>query len=135
MKKEKENFKIFFDGACYLCSTEIDHYRKKKTSTVIDYVDISSPDFKAESYGLSEDAVNLEMHVQCEDGTIHKGVDAFLEIWRRIPAYERLAWALDRKWIKPALRLGYFGFARVRPYLPKKKGVYCKSGSCEVKRK
>lgn len=134
MAKSAENFKVFYDGACYLCSTEINHYRKRNTSVSFEYIDISSPEFNAADYGLDAKRVNQEMHIQCEDGKIRTGVEAFLEIWRRIPNYNRLAWALDREWIKPVLRVGYHGFARIRPYLPKRKGV-CETGVCETKRK
>ncbi len=134
MPQEKKEFKIFYDGACYLCSTEIDHYRKKDTTVPFDFVDISSAQFNAASYGLNPKQVNLEMHVQCEDGTIRKGVDAFLEIWRRIPSYQKWAWALERNWIKPVLDVGYFCFARVRPFLPKRKGAECKTGACDLKK-
>ncbi|MFM8315266.1 MAG: thiol-disulfide oxidoreductase DCC family protein [Deltaproteobacteria bacterium] len=135
MKKEQQAFQVFYDGACYLCSSEIDHYRKKQSAKPIEYVDISSPEFKASEHGLSEKDVNLKMHVRCEDGSLRTDVEAFFEIWRRIPPYDRLAKVLDREWLKPVLRVGYFGFARIRPYLPKKKGIHCESGACEVKKK
>jgi len=134
MAKSEKNFKVFYDGACYLCSTEINHYRKKDTSVPFEYIDISAPNFSAVEYGLDEKQVNQEMHIQCEDGKVHTGVEAFLEIWRRIPNYNKLAWALDRNWIKPVLRIGYHGFATIRPYLPKRKGS-CDTGVCNTKRK
>jgi predicted DCC family thiol-disulfide oxidoreductase YuxK len=133
MKKETQNFQVFFDGACYLCSTEIEHYRNKKTSTPIEFVDISSPQFSAEGHGLDPAAVQESMHVKCEDGSLRTGVEAFFEIWRRIPSYEKLAWALDRRWLLPFLHVGYAGFAKVRPYLPKKKGKVCETGTCGIK--
>ncbi len=131
MKTEKQSFQVFYYGACYLCSTEIDHYRKKKSSKAIEYIDISMPDFKASEFGLNNKEVQLKMHVRCEDGTVKTGVDAFMQIWRRIPSYQKLAWALDRSWIKPVLRVGYFTFARLRPYLPKKKRSGCDTGKCD----
>ena len=135
MGKESKAFQIFYDGACYLCSSEIGHYRKKDTTVPFEYVDISAPDFEAKSYALKDEDVQLELHIKTEDGEVKTGVEAFLEIWRRIPSYQKLAWALDRNWIKPVLRVGYFGFARIRPYLPKRKGIHCESGTCEVKAK
>jgi len=135
VKRNEKSFQVFYDGACYLCSGEINHYRKKETTVPFEYVDISSPNFKAADHGLENEKVQLEMHVKCEDGAVKTGVEAFLEIWRRVPSYQKLAWALDREWIKPVLRVGYFCFARVRPYLPKKKGIHCESGTCGVKQK
>ena len=90
MKEKQNKFQVFYDGACYLCSGEIDHYRKKETLVPFEFIDISSPEFRAESYGLEDKAVQLEMHVKSEEGTVTTGVDAFLEIWRRIPSFQRL---------------------------------------------
>lgn len=135
MKTESQLFQVFYDGACYLCSKEINHYRGKETTVPFEYIDISAPDFKAEAYGLTNDRVQLEMHVKCEEGSLKTGVEAFLAIWQRMPAYQKFAWALDRAWVKPVLRVGYFAFARVRPYLPKRKGIHCETGTCGVKQK
>ncbi|NBX67756.1 MAG: DUF393 domain-containing protein [Proteobacteria bacterium] len=135
MKKEIGTFQVFYDGACHLCSREINHYRKKVTTVPFEYIDISAPDFDAKSYGLNNEKVQLEMHIKCEDGAVRTGVEAFLEMWRRMPSFQKLAWALDREWVKPILRLGYFTFARVRPYLPKRKRTHCETGTCGVKQK
>lgn len=135
MGKDKKAFQIFYDGACYLCSTEIDHYRKKSSDVTFEYIDISAPEFNATSHGLDNTAVQKAMHVKTEKGEIKTGIEAFFEIWRRIPSHRKLAWALDRDWLTPILRLGYSGFARIRVYLPKRKGIHCESGTCGVKPK
>ena len=79
MAKSAENFKVFYDGACYLCSTEINHYRKRNTSVPFEYIDISSLEFNAADYGLDAKRVNQEMHIQCEDGKIRTGAGARLK--------------------------------------------------------
>ncbi len=44
---------IFYDGACPICSRDKDNfYQKVPNKEIFEFVDISSPDFRAESYGL-----------------------------------------------------------------------------------
>ena len=117
---------FFFDGACHLCSREVDHYRKIPGSEKIDFIDIAGRSFSARDYGLDPVAVNREMHIKSPSGEIFTGVDAFIEIWKILPQYKRYAAFAKRPTIKMFLRVGYFFFARVRPYLPKRKD------SCEA---
>jgi predicted DCC family thiol-disulfide oxidoreductase YuxK len=129
-----ESLKIFYDGACYLCSAEIDHYRKLNCKN-LEFVNIADPHFSAEKEGLDPYEVQLEMHVKTSDGKLIKGVDSFIEIWKHLPRYQWLVPICDNKITKPFLRGGYFVFARmIRPYLPKKK-VQCETGSCPVEKR
>lgn len=117
-----QNFRVFFDGACHLCSREIRHYRKLPEAQKFEWVDISAPDFKAEAYALDERAVHQEMHVMDEKGELHIGVMAFVEIWKRLPRWRVLASIVQWPIVFCAAKLGYSIFAYgIRPYLPKKK--------------
>jgi len=123
---------IYFDGACYLCSAEIEHYRRQVLRGGLDgkvcFVDIADPQFDAQSHGLDDREVNRVMHVRSADGQLHLGVEAFVEIWRNLPRYEFLSKAVEIPGIRPLLELGYVVFARVRPYLPRRKT--CSTGAC-----
>jgi len=123
------SLRIFYDGACYLCSAEIEHYRKLKCDS-LEFVNIADPHFSPEKEGLDPHEVQIKMHVKTAQGEVIKGVDSFIEIWKHIPQYRWLVSVCDNKVSKPFLRFGYFVFARmVRPYLPKKK-VICETGTC-----
>lgn len=129
-----DHLTIFYDGACYLCSAEIDHYRKLKSET-LDFVNIADPHFSAEKEGLDPHDVQIEMHVKTSNGKIIKGVDAFIEIWKHLPRYQWLVPLCNNRASKPCLRFGYFIFARmIRPYLPKKK-VACDTGTCPTEKR
>ena len=117
---------FFFDGACHLCSREVDHYRKIPGSEKIYFIDIAGNSFSAKDYGLDPVAVNREMHVKSPTGEIFTGVDAFIEIWKVLPHYQRYAALANHSAIKIFLKFGYRIFASVRPYLPKRKD------SCEA---
>ena len=114
-------WEFFFDGACHLCSREVDHYRKLPGSEKIEFIDIAGGSFTAEAFGLDPIAVNREMHVKNPSGQVFTGVNAFIEIWKILPRYKAHAFMANQPVIKPLLKIAYFAFASIRPYLPKRK--------------
>lgn len=123
---------VYYDGACILCSREIEHYRKLDRVQALRWVDIANPLFKAESEGLDPVRVQKVMHARRGDGTLVTGVEAFRAIWALLPRY-RWAVGLSRlPGVKQALDVGYVCFATVRPWLPKRKSTEaaCESGVC-----
>jgi predicted DCC family thiol-disulfide oxidoreductase YuxK len=121
---------VYFDGACYLCSAEIEHYARKDKGKALRLVDISRPEFDARAEGVDPVQVNRVMHVRDAKGSLRTGVDAFVAIWEALPSYRVAARLAHAPGIKQGLELGYAVFARVRPYLPKKKSASCESGVC-----
>ena len=119
-------WKFFFDGACHLCSREVEHYQKLPGSEKIEFIDIAAVSFSAKEYGLDPITVNKEMHVISPEGKVFKAVDAVIEIWKVIPKYRIHASVAKQPPIKAFLKIGYVIFANLRPYLPKRKGA------CEV---
>jgi predicted DCC family thiol-disulfide oxidoreductase YuxK len=121
---------VFFDGLCPLCSREIEHYRKLKGSSSIQWVDITRPEFDAVKEGLDPKLVHKFFHVKTQDGEIVAGVDAFIEIWKRLPSLK--AWVeLSRlPGVKSVMKAGYAVFAQVRPLLPRRSSKDCASGTC-----
>jgi predicted DCC family thiol-disulfide oxidoreductase YuxK len=112
--------KIFFDGNCIVCDMEISHY-KRKAPDLFELVDISGENFKASDYGLDPKAVEKDMHVFTPEGELRIGVDAFAHIWTRIQKYSWAAAIIQKPVIHSAAKVGYWGFTKIRPYLPKKK--------------
>lgn len=112
--------KILFDGNCYVCDFEISHY-KKIAPELFDIIDISNPDFNAASYGLTVEAVNQKMHVLTPENQTRAGVEAFIHIWSKLPNYRWLSKLIALPGIYHLATIGYFIFANIRHYLPKKK--------------
>ncbi len=126
----QNKIQVYFDGLCHLCSREIDHYRKQIGSQKIQFADITAPDFDPEKAGLDPIRVHQEMHVRKSDGSLTVGVDAFITIWESLPRYHFAA-RLGKKALPHALlTAGYHVFARVRPYLPRKKAECSASPYC-----
>lgn len=115
--------KVFFDGACYLCSFEMkQYYRENLKQKKIEFVNIASEDFDEKAYSLQERPYNKYMHVQDEEGNIQTKVDAFRAIWR-VLGYKKILFISNLFFVKPILSLFYEIFAFIRPFLPKKQ--YC----------
>ncbi len=119
---DAKKVKIFLDGNCIVCDSEISHYHRIAPG-VFELVDISRPDFLAESHGLDAKAVNEHLHVQTENGEIRTGVDAFAHIWSKIPRYAFASRLILWPGIHQVAKIGYWIFARNRHLLPKKKNV------------
>ncbi len=120
METKAQKTKIFVDGNCIVCDLEISHY-KKIAPELFDLVDISDPDFDALKYGLTREAVNVDMHLLTPEGKLMIGVDAFAYIWSKIPRYRMADRLIHLPGVYSAAKLGYKVFTVVRPYLPKRK--------------
>ena len=111
---------IYYDGKCHLCSREIDAYRRKDKENKLQLKDISSKDFDPISEGLNPDEVQRILHVKRKDGTLAKGVDAFIEIWRTLGILGWLAALAENQPTRMLFQGAYTIFAHIRPLLPKK---------------
>ncbi|MBC7397227.1 MAG: DUF393 domain-containing protein [Bdellovibrionales bacterium] len=125
--------KIYYDGACHLCSREMDHYRKHAKKAHLEFIDIAHPAFSASAEGLDPVKINRDMHVRDAKGNIHTGVDAFIELWRVMPGYAPFSKMAGLPVVNPILKAGYEVFSRIRPLLPKKKNNYCDTDACDLK--
>ena len=127
---KRQDVTLFYDGLCPLCSREVAHYRKHAPAEGLAFVDIADPTFDAASHGLDPLAIHHVMHVKVGDNIL-TGVDAFLAVWELLPPYRwivRLARVSVVRWF---MKLSYFAYARVRPWLPRRKQA-CASETCRV---
>ena len=125
---------VFYDGKCHLCFREIKHYHKldsnKDNNKLLRLIDISASNFNPAMWGLSNMPIEVSIHAIDESGIIYSGVDTFAEIWKRISPYNKLAFILESKKLRPLFNIGYKIFAtQIRPRLPKRK---CENQSCEI---
>lgn len=128
--------RVFYDGSCIVCATEIEHYLKKDHDDKLVAVDISSPNFNPEPHQISLIDFMLELHAIDQDGQIFKGIDSFWAIWQAFPAstiYGLMGRIIQLPLVNRLARIGYWLFARVRPYLPKRH--QCDSGTCSIHHK
>ena len=106
--------KVFYDGACPMCSREIAHYRRSRGADALDWVDIHSQPEELDRHGLDRDTALARFHVLGEDGVWHTGVAGFVYIWRRLRGYRHLAKVFDKTGATRLLEPAYVRFARWR---------------------
>ena len=126
---------VFYDGACVVCSSEMEGYRRRDRERRLALVDIAAPGFDAHAWGLDPAAVQRAMHVRLPSGEVRTGVAAFVEVWRRLPGFALAARVAASPVLRPILAVGYWIFARlVRPLLPRRRRG-CESGACQPGRR
>lgn len=127
---------VFYDGSCSVCAAEIEHYLRQDHGGRLRAVDISAPDFDPQPYGITMAEFMYELHVIDQRGVVYRGVESFWAIWQAFPAatvYRVLGGIISLPLINPVARMVYRGFARIRPWLPKRHD--CRSGSCRMDKK
>jgi predicted DCC family thiol-disulfide oxidoreductase YuxK len=123
----KELIKVFYDGACYLCNAEINHYKRRNQKKTLEFIDISLPDFDPKQFELDPVDVHKNFHIQSNlSGTI-KGVDAFAKIWVHTESMKPLQFIYRSRVGRWLLRSSYKLFVFFRPYLPRRK---CETDRC-----
>ena len=105
---------VFFDGQCPLCRREIAHYRRRKGSETIDWIDITRDPERLTTHGLGFDAAMARFHVRDGTGRWHTGAAAFAELWSQLSGYRWLARGLRALGVLPTLDRLYTRFARRR---------------------
>lgn len=136
MKAPRFPLEVFYDGSCIVCAAEIEHYLRKDRGDKLVAIDISSPDFNSAPYQISLADFMHQLHAIDQDGQIFKGVDSFWAIWQAFPTltvYGLMGRIIQLPVINRLARIGYWLFARIRPYLPKRKT--CQSGTCSIHQK
>ena len=113
--------KVYYDGACHLCSREMKHYKKVDKNNKLQFFDISRKDFDAKKEGLDPKRVYERMHVRDERGEVKEGIDAFASIWRALGGYKLMIFFVETQPFRFFAKIGYALFARIRIYLPKRK--------------
>jgi len=114
--------RVFYDGGCSVCSTEMKAYRNREYGRRLIFINISAPGFNPAHYGITREEFMHELHAIDREGRVYRGVDALRAIWRVFPAtswYGFLASLVTLPGINQLSRLIYRGFARLRKHLPK----------------
>jgi predicted DCC family thiol-disulfide oxidoreductase YuxK len=102
---------VFYDGDCPLCRREIAHYRRIDKARRLRWVDAASDAKALAVHGLSHEQAMAELHVRDGTGGWHRGIDAFILIWTRLPAYRWLAHAVSILRLRRPLAFAYRHFA------------------------
>lgn len=106
-----ERVKVWYDGACPLCSREIALMRRLDKRGAIHFVDVAA----GGDEGCPVDRADLlaRFHAE-EDGVIHSGAAAFAAMWRAIPGLRWFGRLARHRPVLAVLERFYRVFLRVR---------------------
>lgn len=106
---------LYFDGACPVCSREIEMYRRQPGAEAVQWVDASTCSVAELGPGLMRGAALGRMHLRMPDGQLVSGAVAFTELWKALPRWTKLGRVLSVAPVLWALELGYRLFLTLRP--------------------
>jgi predicted DCC family thiol-disulfide oxidoreductase YuxK len=136
LQKPEFPVRIFYDGSCSVCATEIERYGRRDREGRLELVDVSDPAFDPAPLGITLDEFMYQMHVIDRRGRVYRNVEAFWAIWQAFPASTLLGFLgklITLPGVHAVARLCYRIFARTRKYLPKRRDN-CSTGSCRIGR-
>ena len=117
-------FKLFYDSNCPMCRREIEWLKRRDRHCRLIAEDITSAEFHADKYGLTQDAVEQVIHGMMPDGRIVCRVEAIREAYRAVglgwivapTSWPVVSWFADK---------AYNLFARNRIALGRLMGTRC----------
>ncbi len=114
----------FHDGECPICNIEINAMKKLDKQGNINWVDIAHDKVALEKAGLTYKEAMDRMHVLDENQQLQSGVLGFLQVWKHLPYYRRIAPIIEKvPYLLGFLEFFYCIFARYRLPLTGKKQI------------
>lgn len=104
---------VWYDGDCPICSTEIGLMRRLDRDAAIAFVDLSLPG----GCPTEREARLARLHAQPRGGPLVSGAEAFVAMWRVLPALRPLAALASIPGVTWLLERAYLLFLAVRPAL------------------
>ena len=108
-------FTVYYDGACPLCSKEIDTYRRAQGADDLAWVDAANCDKNQLGGDLDSNTALARMHVRDESGNLISGAAAFAAIWARLPKTRWLGRLMGTRPVLWILEPAYIVFLKIRP--------------------
>ena len=103
MANKNSGIAVYYNGACPVCSREINHYRRvsREVRPKIKWRDVTQYPHALKRYKIDYETAKRRLHLVDEAGEIHAGMAAMAVMWDHVPGY---AWA-GRAARTPGLRI------------------------------
>ena len=84
---------VYYNGACPVCRTEMNHYarRCKAAAAPVTFIDSSIQYDALVEYGLRPEHLRRRVYLKSANGQVLSGVAALASLWARTPGYEWLS--------------------------------------------
>ncbi|MQX36684.1 thiol-disulfide oxidoreductase DCC family protein [Roseospira navarrensis] len=82
----------YYNGSCPICRTEIEHYQgvDDRNDVGLGWHDVSQGSGGLAIFGIEGEAATRRLYAIDGKGRLHAGVDAFIQVWQRLPGYRWL---------------------------------------------
>ena len=120
---------VFYDGACPLCSAEMNILRRWDHAERLSLIDIAAPDYEERAWPVARADMNALLHVRLPDGRWQTGMAATRHVYRALGRGWMLAftgWPLLSRVFDHA----YAWFARHRMPISARIGKYLGAPRC-----
>lgn len=111
----QDQFTVYYDGGCPLCTKEIETYRKFSGAEHLNWVDAANCDTTSLGDDLDSCTALERMHVRDETGKLISGAAAFAAIWRQFPKTRLFGQILGTQPVLWVLEPAYRLFLKIRP--------------------
>lgn len=81
--------RVYYNSGCPVCKAGIEHQKVKMHGCRVEWKDVHADNSLVNEIDSGLEYVRERLHVVDEQGNVHIGFDAFIEIWRNSP---------DEKW-------------------------------------
>ncbi len=84
---------VYYNGACPVCRTEMNHYARRceATAAPVTFIDSSIQYDALVEYGLRPDHLKRRVYLKSANGQVLSGVAALASLWAQTPGYEWLS--------------------------------------------
>ena len=105
MSQSDDRIIVYYDGACPACVKDRRHYEKLAghRAEQVEWLDITGRDRELKEQGIEPEKALRELHVRDSEGRIHRELDAYILLMRRVPLLKPLAWLIGLPLVRPSL--------------------------------
>lgn len=109
MSKRENTLVVYYDGACPDCVEDRRRYERMagEGARDLEWLDIAGRDEELIRQGIDPDQALRELHVKDSSGHIHRELDAYRLLMRRVPRLKPLGWLIGLPVIRPVVSWVY----------------------------
>jgi uncharacterized protein (TIGR01777 family) len=109
LKSVAPNQSVYYNGACSVCRTEMNHYARlcKAAAAPVTFVDSSMKGDELAEYGLRREHLERRVYVKTANGQVLSGVAALASLWSHTPGYRWLSKAVSLSLVRPVADMLY----------------------------
>ncbi len=100
---------VYYNGACPVCRTEMNHYARRceAAAAPVTFIDSSIQYDALAEYGLHPDHLKRRVYLKSANGQVSSGVAALASLWAQTPGYEWLSRLVSQPLLRPVVEALY----------------------------